>query len=301
LRYLVSAFKVPPFETWEAAFAPGFNPDPRDDGWWLDDVRISESLASPAVLIVDDNDLAHCLGDPDVGCLTVEDCIVAGTAGPCLGAAPQCGPTCTVLTVAVTTDPDETGGALDEVLTAPGQVITLNVSSSSQCLDGALLYRFARADGTVLREFSENPVLVAAPQVDTDYLVEIRCSANAPGFECDAAVVVDVDVGCPTSGSLAGVFPQILATSKTDWEWMPAREYLLYSNPIGIWYGSAIPTTGSGSSFSDSSLPDSGKGTYYVLREQGEFCNERGPWTACNPTDQACVNAEDPSRETSLP
>ena len=56
-----------------------------------------------------------------------------------------------------------TGERGAEGLNAPGQPIELDASGSiGQCLDGALQYRFTR-DGSVLREFSENPVSRRCP------------------------------------------------------------------------------------------------------------------------------------------
>ena len=105
---------------------------------------VSESLASPALLEIDIKDLAHCAGDVSVGCFQTSDCIAQGTGGPCIGDAPQCGPTCTTLIADVQTDPDVTGGALNELLSAPGQPISLDASGSSgTCLDGSLQYRIA--------------------------------------------------------------------------------------------------------------------------------------------------------------
>ncbi len=275
LRYIVTGHKIP-FETWEEAFAP-FNPDSRDDGWWVDDIRVSESLASPAVLEVDTKILRHCAGDAGIGCLTSQDCIDNATAGPCVGDAPQCGPTCTTLSAEITTDPDETGGPLDELLVAPGQPITLGASGSfGTCLDGALQYRFSKDGGTtVLRGFSENPIFIDAPQSDIDYVVDIRCSTDGPLYECslpinspNAARTVVVTVDCPTS-AVGGVFETILAQAdKTTWEWTTFASFdLLQGDLSGVSTYSGTISTGAGTSFGDGTLPAPGAGTYYIVRE----------------------------------
>jgi hypothetical protein len=291
LRFLVAGIRGDA-ETWEEWFA--INPSPKDDGWWIDDVTIDETLNDPALLIVDDNVVHHCTGDPTVGCLTDQDCIDAGTTGPCTGEAPQCPETCTTVTAQVATDPDDTGGVLDERLVAPGQPIELDASSSfGSCLDGALQFRFSTDGGaTVLREYTENPVVIAAPQSDTDYLVEVRCSTDTA---CGDSVTVDVDVDCPASGNLAGIFPAITATDKTTWTWTPSETYLLWQGDLALvssYAGNDSP--GTGSSFTHSATPVSGSGYYYLLRELGEYCNENGPWTSGG-------SAEDPLREVSLP
>jgi hypothetical protein len=224
LRFLVSSLKGTG-DTYEEWFQ--LNPSPEDDGWWIDDVTVDETLSNPVQLIVDDNVVRHCTGDPTIGCLTDQDCIDAGTTGPCTGEAPQCPETCTSITAQVATTPDETGGALDELLAAPGQPIELAASSSfGTCVDGALQFRFsADAGATAIREYSENPVLIVAPQNDTDYLVEVRCSTDTA---CDDAATVDVDVACPSSGNLGEIFPTIIAADKTTWMWTPAKTYLLW-------------------------------------------------------------------------
>jgi hypothetical protein len=291
LRFLVSSMKGTG-ETWEDQF--DLNPSAEDDGWWIDDVTIDETLSDPALLLVDNDIVRHCAGDPTVGCLTDQDCIDAGTTGPCTGEAPQCPETCTSVTVQVVTDPENTGGALDELLAAPGQPIELDASSSfGTCLDGALQFRFSQDGGTsVLREYSENPVLIAAPQNDTDYLVEVRCSTDA---DCSDSTTVDVDVECPASGNLGGIFPTIIAVDKTTWAWTPAKTYLLWQGDLYLVSSYAgSDSTGSGTSFSHLPTPAAGSGYYYLVRELGEYCNDSGPWTSGGP-------AESPLRETSLP
>jgi hypothetical protein len=292
LRFLVSSLDGGIGDTYEEWFAN--NPSPEDDGWLIDDVTIDETLAIPALLLVDDNIVQHCAGDPTVGCLTEQDCVDAGTTGPCEGQAPQCPETCTSVTVQVATTPDETGGALDELLDAPGQPIELDASSSfGTCLDGALQFRFSQDGGTtVLREFSENPVFIAAPQDDTDYLVEVRCSTDT---SCLGSAVVDVDVDCPASGNLGAIFPVITAADKTTWSWTPAKTYLLWQGDLDLvssYTGSG--STGAGTSFTHVPTPAAGFGYYYLVRELGEFCNDNGLWTSGGP-------AENPLRETSLP
>jgi hypothetical protein len=291
LRFLVSAIRGDA-ETWQEWFSS--NPSPEDDGWWIDDITIDETLSDPAHLMVDDDVLHHCNGDPAVGCLTDQDCVDAGTTGPCEGEAPQCPATCTSVTVQVATDPDSTGGALDELLTAPGQPIELDASSSfGTCLDGALQFRFSQDGGaTVLREYTENPVLIAAPQIDTDYLVEVRCSTDVA---CGDSVTVDVDVECPSSGNLAGIFPTITATDKTTWTWTPAKSYLLWQGDLALVSSySGNGSAGSGTSFTHLSAPPPGSAYYYLVRELGEYCNNNGPWTSGG-------TAENPLREVSLP
>jgi hypothetical protein len=293
LRFLVSSIKATA-ETHAEQF-PNANPGPWEDGWWLDDVTIDKTLTSPVVIKIDTNVLRHCAGDATVGCLTTQNCADAGVAGPCEGEAPSCGPTCTGVTLDVSTDPDRTGGPWDEVLVAPGRTIEMNaVASYGTCVDGVLQFRFSVDGGTELRGWSDNPIVLAAPRVDTDYLVEVRCSTDPP---CADSVVIDVDVGCPASGNLNLPFaePILAGSSKVEFTWTTPLDFDLFSGDleaVGSYAGDL--SSGSGSSFPATATPATGEGLYYVVRITGEFCNDVGLWTSGG-------SAESPLRESSLP
>jgi hypothetical protein len=264
LRFLVSSIKASE-ETHDEQFS-GVNPGPWDDGWWIDDVAIDKTLASPADMSIDTNVLRHCAGDATMGCLTSQDCADAGVAGPCEGEAPPCGPTCTGVTAAVATDPDRTGGPWDEVLVAPGRTIEMNaVASHGTCVDGVLQFRFSVDGGSELRGWSDDPV--------------------------------DVDVGCPASGNLNLPFSEtILAgSSKVAFTWTAPLDFDLFSGDLDAVdsYAGDL-STGSGDSFPATAVPATGEGFYYVMRGAGEFCNDVGLWTSEG-------LGESPLRESSLP
>ncbi len=66
LRFITSSIKnSSTLETWEAQFGP-FNPDPRDDGWWIDDLFIDDTLPNPAVFSIDTNPNTNLAGSGDV-------------------------------------------------------------------------------------------------------------------------------------------------------------------------------------------------------------------------------------------
>lgn len=208
LRFLVSSLKVSPSKSWQQAFAFMAN-DPRDDGWWIDNVAVTETLTNPAQLTIDSGMLQGCAGNTAIGCLSAQDCTAAGTTGPCDQPAPGCGPACTPVDVAVATSPDVTPGWTVETLTAPGQPLKLDASGSSgTCLGGTLQFRFSIQGGAVLREWSDNPVWIDAPATDTNFFVEGRCSVAQA---CAGSLAVDVDVDCPASGNLGGPFGEALA------------------------------------------------------------------------------------------
>ena len=145
----------------------------------------------------------------------------------------------------------------------------------------------------MLRGWSGNPLFVAAPAGDTDYLVEARCSSYP---SCLGSAVVDVSVACPSSETLGQPFPEtILAPTKSSFSWTTPLEFDLFGGAladVSVYVGSL--TSGSGSTFSSGPDPLPGQGVYFVVRETGQFCNDRGLWTTGG-------TGESPLREPSLP
>jgi hypothetical protein len=109
---------------------------------------------------------------------------------------PGCGGDCTTLTASLETDPPGS-------LPAPGQVVELNAieSTSDGCPEGTLQYQFYK-DGAVMRTWTDNPIIVDAPIVDTTYSVDVRCTSD---LACNGSAVATVPVLCPTTGSFRRV------------------------------------------------------------------------------------------------
>jgi len=145
----------------------------------------------------------------------------------------------------------------------------------------------------MIRDWSENSVLIDAPELDTDYRVEVRCSADT---SCAGSVVVDVEVDCPSTGDLESVFPEtIVAQTKTRFSWTTARSFFLFSGDlaaVGAYAGDLSSHTSDG--FYADMTPAPGAGSYFVVRTPGEFCNDAGLWATGG-------MAENPLRESSLP
>jgi hypothetical protein len=166
LRFLTTSLKTDS-STWEALFT--LNPDPGDDGWWIDDIQITNTLLTAATLAVDTK---------------------ANSGLPNL-----CSSNCTSATASVTTDPPSA------ILGAPGQVVTLDASGSiltPRCVSGSLQTRFTTG-ATVLRDWTDDAVLVHAPTATTTYTVAVRCS-SAPA--CTNSTNKVVTVTCPTTTSV---------------------------------------------------------------------------------------------------
>jgi hypothetical protein len=74
---------VPQGENWEDIFH--INPDPGEDGWWIDDVEVSGTLTMPAVVTVDVQDNSGLSGPPADGdldgfCDPMDNCTHAANA-----------------------------------------------------------------------------------------------------------------------------------------------------------------------------------------------------------------------------
>ena len=108
LRFLNTDLKAGSFETWESIFT--FNPSPGDDGWWIDDVTVSNTITTPATISNDDADNSGLDG---------------------------CGVTCNLVNADLVGDPPGK-------LRAPGRVVTLSAldSAAGRCLNGVLQFRY---------------------------------------------------------------------------------------------------------------------------------------------------------------
>jgi hypothetical protein len=181
LRFLTSDLKITGAQAWTNVFA-SFVGQPGDDGWWIDGIEVTNTLTSPVTLSVDSSGFT-------------------GTA---------CGAICNTITPVITTDPSPPD------LTAPGQPLEIDASGSTadRCIDGTLQFRFC-VDGngsltcddlggadTLLRSWTDNPVIVVVPDFPGDvFIVEIRCSSDP---DCGTALgpgpakgVVQAKVECP--------------------------------------------------------------------------------------------------------
>jgi hypothetical protein len=244
-------------ETWEQLFT--FNPSPGDDGWWIDDVTITNTLTSPASVTSDNkpNNL------------------------------PGCGNACNTITPVIDLDP--AGGSLP----APGQVIELDglPSTADRCLNGVLQYRFwMDGDGngtggdpadTLMRNWTDNTSIVAAPLATTGYVMDVRCSTAT---SCVGTASTIIAVNCPSSGNLG--FPTVTAPDKNTLSWGNLLAYTWAKGDLAQ-VGSYI-TAGTGSANATSyntstDIPLAGQGLYYLFRNSGTvgsggtgFCNDPG-------------------------
>ena len=79
LRFLVSAMQILPNDDWEEYLE--WNPDPGDNGWWIDDVTVAGAQTSPATMTGDTRDNSALPGpsaaadpDTDLVCSASDNC-----------------------------------------------------------------------------------------------------------------------------------------------------------------------------------------------------------------------------------
>jgi len=187
IRLLATSFEVGATQTWNLFFGQGNIP--WDDGWYVDDVRVTSTLTNAATIA------------PDVDAVTPLPCLACGSINASLAATPS-----------------STG--------APGNVVTLDASGSTvdACLTGRTQYQFwvdqngngiAGDSGDILlSDFSDVPTLPVAPDASQQFAVIAACPGE-PLCDTDgsATAVAPVTVSCP-SGITRSAFGQTIYVEK---------------------------------------------------------------------------------------
>ncbi len=270
LRFLTTGLKAQGSETWEGIFQ--FNPDPDDDGWWIDDVTVTNALTNAATVSNDGKQLA----------------------------LPSCGVACNTVTAVLDSIPP--------AIPAPGQVFTVTAfgSSADRCVDGTLLFRFcvsvdddcADPTDTILRSFTDNPAVIDAPGATTHYAVDVRCSSDA---SCQDSTGLTVQVLCP--GAVQAI-PAVVAPSKLTLSWGESRPFdvargildadrVELSTYVESLYLANRPAATSYSIAADT--PPADTGVWYLFRPPGGLGSGSG---LCNDPLRSWGQ---PSRDSALP
>ncbi len=129
---------------------------PDDDGWWVDDIRLTGVIVSQVTAVAD-------VKPPGLGACPA-------TCNPGVG---DHGTTAVLVIHDANAD-----GVIER-----GEKLTLDASASSLpggCVGGVAQYRFVR-DGQVVQDWTANNGFIDAPHVDATYQVFARCSAD---FQC---------------------------------------------------------------------------------------------------------------------
>jgi len=285
LRFLATSIELGSSQLWDELFA--VDNVVGDDGWFIDDVRIMEAIASPLTLAVDG----------------------ASFSGlPC--------PVCTSGSAILTASPTPP-------LSGPGQIVTLQASGStlSACNSGIVQYQFWRdgnlngivgdAGDTLLRDWTDGSTFVDAPQVTARYGVRVRCSTATA---CQGATVLNVAVNCPSTGNAKAAFSQAIHVDKTSLlppepdtavvvNWAATTSLDLVRGNLAALRASGGNYTGTVSTclannvtangVADGSNPGSGGATYFLARPTvAPFCNQTPGYTTNHPREAAGRDAE---------
>ncbi len=269
LRFLATSIEVSDAYTMQQAL--GWNPTEADDGWYIDDVQVSNALVNPATVTVD----------------------TVNRTG-----LPGCGPVCTAVTAALAPSPVNTG--------APGQPTLLDASASlaDRCVDGLLQFRFwedvngnmvlGDAGDRLLRTWTENPVVAQAPVRTTRYGVEVRCSSLPT---CQASASALVTVSCPSTGVAGAPFGQTIRfATKVDLSWPAVELVHAIRGSLGALRAQAgfpgtveacLVTEMSTRVVTDGTTPSPGTGKYYLVRGAGPspYCNGTPSWSSGSPRE----------------
>lgn len=260
----------------------------RDDGWFIDNVRVT-GLAQPFAISNDNTgDTTHeSCGD---SCTSINvDVLVIPYPRNDRNGAPKPAIACTNPacdnnldgTADVTSTPN---GSSD----APGRafVIDARFTSANSCLGGTLEYR-TLAGAAVLRDWSTNYEVIINPVVDTTYTFQSRCSTEpacigSADFTID---VPDVATAC-TVDPLSLVVDADLQTinwSGTGGAFDTAKGVLgdLLST-ASFADAACLDPSGADTTSSDPATPNAGEAFYYLVRcHSGDW----GTWSDGTPRD----------------
>ena len=285
IRFLATSIELGTTRLWDEVFA--VDNVVGDDGWFIDDVRIMEALATPLTLLVDD----------------------ASFAGlPC--------PSCTSATGLLSASPPPP-------LSGPGQLVTLQASGSSlnACNDGTEQYQFwtdgnlngivGDAGDTLLRDWTDSSTFIDAPQVTTRYGVRVRCSSAT---SCQGGAVLDVAVTCPSTGSAKAAFAPAIHVDKPSLVGaepdVAATISWAATATVDLVRGNLVTLRASGGNYTgtvskcaannvnatgvaDGASPGAGGALYYLVRPTvATFCNQSPGYTTNNPKETLGRDAE---------
>jgi len=279
LRYVFTTIKVSDLATLQDLFM--WNPVPYDDGWYIDDVRVTQTLGNSASTVTTD---------------------AANNAGldTCPAAA------CTALTAGISVNPTSTN--------TPGQPLTISAASTTydRCSNGTILYRFfvdANLDGdydagtdTEIRGFGAGTAVVDAPGTTTRYGVTARCSEGGTGTCTGSNATATYTVNCsPPPAVFDGAlwWAKIGFSNKTTLSLPPYGEITdaVKGNLIALrttgTFASSSPVCLANNSGSytlvDAANPATGGGFYYLFRGQ-TLCNDNTNYSTFSSKEQGQPN-----------
>jgi hypothetical protein len=160
IRWIAQGWEFDPFGADQDYFTygRGWENNPHDDGWWVDDIRITGAITAQATPLADTGPIpaSTCPATPGDSCNQS-----AGDGG---------------YSVAVAVRDTGNGNGIFE----KGEVVEFDATGTTNpggCANGITLYEF-RKNGTVAQSFSANAFYRDAPTADATYTVHARCSVD---------------------------------------------------------------------------------------------------------------------------
>jgi hypothetical protein len=287
IRWLFSSIKVSDIETPAEVFMA--TPIPYDDGWYVDDVRVTQTVPNPATATLDAADRSS---------------------------LPGCASGCAGLTAALTVNPSSSG--------APGAPVTLSAegSGAAACPGETLLYEYGvdgDGDGSLGGPsdwIASGPTTSAqaafAPLQSTTYGARVRCASDPSCFDDQTAAL---EVACPPAQSYTpSAWWASLRMKLVKHRECCDPEYQLVTNDAGqhgevaygdlgyLRYSGSFATSAPACEGDDWPLhrylwdptfnPPAGSGWWILLRGSEPACNEPETWSTYHPKE----NPGDPGK-----
>jgi hypothetical protein len=177
----------------EPSSGPAYQEFEEDDGWWIDDIKLSDIRTGPTPISPDPNvGAAQCLVMPDpVNCGSISISIANSSAITTILADPMARlVTSDALGMPVTLDARGTAALMDP--------------NGGMCNNGVLKFEWAQVDGSnpnaltdpsavidLIQDYSTNGAIQVAPLAMATYRVRVFCSSDP---NCAAAKLVKVNV-----------------------------------------------------------------------------------------------------------
>lgn len=268
IRWLISSTKVWDSATWQDLFQ--YNPSPFDDGWYVDDVRVTQTLG---------------ISTPTVSLDSVDR-----------SSLPACSEACSSVMADLVATPSTTP--------APGNPVSFSAAASTAdvCPGGQLLYEYwvdGDANGSlgdaqdwayVTESFST--AAGAVPTETTTYGVRVRCSSRP---SCVDDATEQVVVLCPPATTYA---------ANTWWASLhfanKSNVHLHEAGQVGDAVRGLLSTLRSTGAFGgetchrndvpidffyDVDRPPAGDGYYYIVRGTEPWCAESATYSTYHPRE----------------
>jgi len=282
LRFLVSTVRYPYGQTYDDYYH--FNPAPWDDGWYVDDVRLSQSVSTGSTTVTLDSADRSALPGCPFACSIVP--VLESVPSPC---------------------------------PAPGNTVVLNAGNSvvNGCPPDSVLYAFWRdgnADGElgappdwILDASSASTLAWTLNDGPVSFGANIRCGTIPT---CTASAAVTVPLECPQPGVFNPFawYAKLRAHTSNEpyagWQYLSfgpypppdeadwARGTLSSLRGLGGFGQAVCEYDDGGGALDIEEDPPVGDGFYYVARGTENYCSETPSYSTFHPAE----NPGDPQK-----